>query len=99
MVRVHFTSTDHINAWRVRDALAAHPLLGGATAHITIYAHLHGIVLEGWVVDESTLNLAARLARRAAGPRAIQTRLWTRQERAQGDGRQMPASAPGLPRR
>ncbi|MCL4860812.1 MAG: hypothetical protein KJZ93_15455 [Caldilineaceae bacterium] len=99
MVRVHFTSTDHINAWRVRDALAAHPLLGGATAHITICAHLHGIVLEGWVIDESTLNLAMRLARRAAGRRAIQMRLCTRQERAQSDARQTPESAPSLPRR
>lgn len=99
MVRVHFTSTDHINAWRVRDALAAHPLLGGATAHITICAHNHGVVLEGWVIDESTLNLAVRLARRAAGRRAIQVRLCTQQGRTHSDGRPTPTNIPNLPRR
>jgi hypothetical protein len=66
-------------AWRVRDALASHPLLGGATAQITVIAGPHCVVLEGWTVDEQVKQLAIRLARRAAGRCAVQMRLKSRQ--------------------
>jgi hypothetical protein len=78
MVKVHITTTDPVAAWRVRDALAAHPLLGGATAQISVIAHLQGIILDGWAHDEHAVQLAIRLARRAAGQRVVQPRLCTR---------------------
>jgi hypothetical protein len=78
MVTVHLTTTDIVTAWRVRDALAAHPLLGGAMAQISVSAHLQGIMLDGWAVDDQTVTLALRLAKRAAGQRAVQHRLCTR---------------------
>lgn len=77
MVKVHIATTDHVAAWRVRDALAVHPLLGGAMARIHVMATPHGIVLEGWVVDEQTVQLALKLACRAAGQRAVHPRLCT----------------------
>lgn len=77
MVRVHVTTTDLVTAWRVRDALAAHPLLGGATAQIHVIATTQGIVLDGWALNEQTVQLAVRLACRAAGQRAVQPRLLT----------------------
>lgn len=77
MVKVHIATTDHVTAWRVRDALAVHPLLGGAMARIHVVATPHGIVLEGWVVDEQTVQLALKLACRAAGQRAVHPRLCT----------------------
>jgi len=77
MVKVHVNTTDTVTAWRVRDALAAHPLLGGATAQINVLAHLQGIVLDGWVIDECARQVAIRLANHAAGQRAVQPRLCT----------------------
>ena len=77
MVKVHGNTTDCAVAWRVRDALAAHPLLGGATAHIEIIGGYEGVVLEGWVVDEGVVQVAVRLACRAAGRRVIQSHLRT----------------------
>ena len=52
MVRVELNAAAPDIAWRVRDALASHPLLGGATAQITIVANHRGVILEGWAVDE-----------------------------------------------
>jgi hypothetical protein len=63
----------------VRDALASHPLLGGATAQITVIASNHCVVLEGWTVDDQVKQVALRLARRAAGHCAVQLRLHSRQ--------------------
>ena len=78
MVRVDQNTTDRIVAWRVRDALAAHPLLGGHLAQITVIAGYEGVVLNGWAQDEDVLCLAVKLARRAAGSRSIQTNLQMR---------------------
>jgi hypothetical protein len=77
MVKVHIATTDHVTAWRVRDALAVHPLLGGAMAHIHVMASSYGIVLEGWVVDEPAVQLALKLACRAASQRPVHLRLCT----------------------
>lgn len=77
MVRVAINATDPNLAWRVRDALASHPLLGGATAQITVIASHHCVQLEGWAVDERVKALALRLARRAAGQCAVQMHLNT----------------------
>ena len=79
MVRVAINAADPDTAWRVRDALASHPLLGGATAQITVIASQHCVVLEGWTVDEEVRQLAIRLARRAAGHCVVQLRLNSRQ--------------------
>lgn len=75
MVRVAMNASDPDTAWRVRDALASHPLLGGATAHITVIACHHAVELEGWTVDEQVKQLALRLAKRAAGRCVVQFRL------------------------
>jgi hypothetical protein len=75
MVRVAISAADPDTAWRVRDALASHPLLGGATAQITVIACHHYVELEGWTVDEQVKQLALRLARRAAGRCVVQLRL------------------------
>lgn len=80
MVRVEINATNPDTAWRVRDALASHPLLGGATAHITIIASHHCVVVEGWTVDDQVKQLAVRLARRAAGRCPVQLRLTSRQQ-------------------
>ena len=79
MVRVEVNTANPDTAWRVRDALASHPLLGGATAQITVMASHHCVMLEGWTVDEQVKQLAMRLARRAAGRCAIQLCLQSRQ--------------------
>jgi len=79
MVRVEINASDPDTAWRVRDALATHPLLGGATAQITVVAGHHCVMLEGWTVDDQVKQLASRLARRAAGRCAVQLRLQSRQ--------------------
>lgn len=71
MVKVSQNTTDQIVAWRVRDALAAHPLLGGATAQIHVIADYEEIMLVGWAVDEAVIQLAVRLAQRIAGKRAV----------------------------
>jgi len=78
MVRVDQNTTDRIVAWRVRDALAAHPLLGGHMAQITVKASYEGVVLDGWAQDEDVRQLAETLARRAAGTRSIQINLGMR---------------------
>lgn len=75
MVRVSLGASDPITAWRVRDALATHPLLGGATAQISIVASHDLVVLEGWTLDEALQTVALRLALRAAGRRPVQARL------------------------
>ena len=72
MVKVHHQTTDQIVAWRVRDALAAPPLLGGATAQIHIIAGYEEVILIGWAVDEAVIQLALRLTRRVAGKRNVQ---------------------------
>ncbi len=73
MVRVHGDTSDRATAWRIRDALAAHPLLGGGARRSR--HHREGIVLEGWTLDEDVRQLAIRMAHRAAGRRAVQLRL------------------------
>ncbi len=75
MVKVHHQTTDEIVAWRVRDTLAAHPLLGGATAQIHIIAGYEEVLLIGWAVDEAVIQLALRLTRRVAGKRSVQGEL------------------------
>ena len=77
MVRVHPTTTDKITAWRVRDALACHPLLGGATAQISVSAGIENVILTGWTLDERLMQEAQHLARRAAGRRVVQMQLHT----------------------
>jgi osmotically-inducible protein OsmY len=79
MVRVSKVASDSATAWRIRDALAMHPLLGGATAHIHVTADYGSITLDGWVMDEDLNALAVRLALRAAGGRPVQPRLQSRQ--------------------
>jgi hypothetical protein len=75
MVRVALNADNPDIAWRVRDALASHPLLGGATAQLTVIASAQCVVLEGWTLDDQVKQLAIRLARRAAGHCAVQTRV------------------------
>jgi len=75
MVSVHSDTSDRAMAWRIRDAMAAHPLLGGAAAQIRVTATRDGIVLEGWTLDEEVRGLAVRMAQRAAGRRSVQWRL------------------------
>ncbi|WP_298482385.1 hypothetical protein [uncultured Chloroflexus sp.] len=75
MVRVSQQSNDPATAWRVRDLLAGHPLLGGAAARIVIAAEVDRVILEGWTTDERVRALAVRLAQRAAGRRALTVRL------------------------
>jgi osmotically-inducible protein OsmY len=79
MVRVEINAANPNMAWRVRDALASHPLLGGATAQITVVANHNGVILEGWTVDDQIKQLAIRLARRAAGRCTVHMRLHSRQ--------------------
>jgi hypothetical protein len=75
MVRVSSVVCDPITAWRIRDVLASHPLLGGATAQIYVTAGHDYVVLEGWTLDEELSRLAYKLARQAAGNRPVKTRL------------------------
>lgn len=78
MVRVHRSTTDLATAWRIRDALACHPLLGGGGAHIDVIASFENVVLDGWTDDEKLTGLAVKLAGRAAGRRAVRTQLAVR---------------------
>jgi hypothetical protein len=64
-------------AWRVRDALARHPLLGGSTANITVVASREAILLQGWVLDDGVHRLAVQIAARTAGPHVVQPQLST----------------------
>jgi len=77
MVKVDQTTTDRATAWRIRDALASHPLLGGCTARINIVASSDDITLSGWVSDEKLTQIVALLARRSAGKRPVHLRLKT----------------------
>ena len=45
MVRVHTETSDKITAWRVRDRLAVHPLLGGAAVQIDVHADHESVVM------------------------------------------------------
>jgi osmotically-inducible protein OsmY len=80
MIRVSSSTSDQATAWRVRDAMARHPLLGGAIVQIYIHACRDGIVLDGWVLDDGLLQLAIRIARQAAGSRPVAQRLHVRQQ-------------------
>ncbi len=80
MVRVSSIASDQVTAWRVRDALAMHPLLGGATAQICVTASYESIILEGWTLDEGLQKLAVKLALRAAGHHCVQPRMHTNQK-------------------
>lgn len=71
MVRVHAMTTDKITAWRIRDVLACHPLLGGGTAQIDVEVAHERVTLTGWTADERLIQLVEQLARRAAGRHAI----------------------------
>lgn len=73
MVRVDQAAADRAMAWRVRDALASHPLLGGCTAEINITATADGVTLTGWIADERLSSVVYRLAVRAAGKRPVHT--------------------------
>ena len=75
MVRVARGVSDPSTAWRVRDALACHPLLGGATAQLEISASSEMVILEGWTLDATVERLAVHLARRAAGRRPVSVRI------------------------
>ena len=75
MVRVAAHTSDYSTAWRIRDSLAAHPLLGGGAANIRVTADHSGVVLEGWAMDNAVYDLALRMALRAAGRRAVSTQL------------------------
>ena len=75
MVRVHAMTTDKITAWRVRDALACHPLLGGGTAQIDVEVDHDQVTLTGWAADERLLQLVEQLVRRTAGRHAISVQI------------------------
>jgi osmotically-inducible protein OsmY len=75
MIRVSPSTIDQATAWRVRDALARHPLLGGAIVQIQINACRNVVTLEGWVLDEGLQQLATHIAMRAAGSRPVVERL------------------------
>ena len=75
MVRVHHATTDKFAAWRVRDALACHPLLGGAMAQISVAAGPEGIILRGWIADDALTEAAVRLTVRAVGRRPVHVEL------------------------
>jgi osmotically-inducible protein OsmY len=75
MIRVSPSTVDQATAWRVRDALARHPLLGGAIVQIQISACRNVVTLEGWVLDEGLQQLALHIAMRAAGSRPVSERL------------------------
>lgn len=76
MVRVHAMTTDKITAWRIRDALACHPLLGGGTAQIDVEVDHEQVILTGWATDERVLRLVEQLVRGAAGRHAISVQLY-----------------------
>ena len=75
MVRVDHTTTDLATAWRVRDLLACHPQLGGATADINVIVNRHSVMLKGWTLDDDLVRIARQLAGRAAGRRLVDVRL------------------------
>ena len=75
MVRVDLMTTDKITAWRIRDAMASHPLLGGRTAQISIAANHERVTLSGWTSDERLSEIARRLAQSVAGRRLVSMNL------------------------
>lgn len=75
MVRVSKSTTDITTAWRIRDTMAAHPLLGGATAQIEVLARHDCVIIEGWTLDEGLIETAGRLARRVAGKRTVDNQI------------------------
>lgn len=75
MVRVAAATPDQITAWRIRDSLASHPVLGGGTANIRVLADYNHVVLEGWAMDATVHDLALKIASRSAGRRAVSTRV------------------------
>ena len=77
MVRVDQATVDKKTAWRIRDALASHPLLGGCTARIDIVVSADDVLLTGWVSDEKLTQTVSRLAVRAAGKRPVLIQLQT----------------------
>jgi osmotically-inducible protein OsmY len=78
MVRVSAVTTDSVTAWRIRDALAAYPLLGGATAQIYVAASYDCVILEGWALDDALRKVAVRLAKQVAGNRPVDSRIRTK---------------------
>lgn len=77
MICVARSAVDLATAWRVRDALARHPLLAGSVTRIQINASRENISLEGWVLDEQLQQLAQQIALREAGCRPVLIRLVT----------------------
>jgi osmotically-inducible protein OsmY len=75
MICVSPSTIDKATAWRVRDAMARHPLLGGAIVQIQINACREVVTLEGWVLDEGLQQLATRIAVRAAGSKPVAEQL------------------------
>ncbi|MEX1018697.1 MAG: BON domain-containing protein [Litorilinea sp.] len=75
MVRVSTIASDPVTAWRIRDAMAAHPLLGGAAAQIDVCAGHECVILEGWTLDEGLIEVAGRLAKQVAGKRSVDNRI------------------------
>jgi osmotically-inducible protein OsmY len=88
MIRVSPSTIDQATAWRVRDTMARHPLLGGSIAEIHIHACREVVTLEGWVLDEGLHQLASRTAMRAAGSRPVAVRLRIRRN-SQGSDSQV----------
>ncbi|GEM_PF-2107502 len=95
MVRVLPTTHNKALAWRIRDALARHPLLGGGMAHIEIDARLEVVILQGWVMDAKLEQTALQLAQRAAGSRPVQTRLVVRSAEGELPGGLAASPTPG----
>lgn len=75
MVRVSTVASDPVTAWRIRDAMAAHPLLGGATAQIEVSAGHECVILSGWTFDEELITIAGKLAKQVAGRRSVENRI------------------------
>ena len=77
MIQVAPTASDLAMAWRVRDLLAQHPLLGGSGTRLTISACRASVVVEGWAADEDLVQHIRRTAHRAAGARPVLFRVQT----------------------
>lgn len=86
MVRVSTVASDPVTAWRIRDALAAHPLLGCATAQIAVTADHESVILEGWTFDEGLIRIATKLAKQAAGKRSVHNRIQAKNRQDQSVG-------------
>lgn len=78
MIRVSPSTIDKATAWRVRDAMARHPLLGGTIVQIQVNACREVVTLEGWVLDEGLQQLAIGIAMRAAGSKPVAEQLQIR---------------------